>query len=326
MNSLAITRFVHSRWMVIISAMIMVGCGLFAATWQNLNYITSDRGIVFPSPDLWLGDVEWGTWLNLGALLVNGLLMTVMVKVYNLLRTMTTLASSLFFAMTVATPDLLVRFTNGTLLAMTIMACLFLLFTAYGDQARMKNIFLIFVILSALAMVQYSYVVYIPVFIIGCAQMRIFSMRSVVATLLGIITPWFLVLGSGIVAYDTVHAPDIVNIFTNFGLNDVLHIAFATIITIVVLVGAWFLNLMKMLSYNAHRRAFSGALSMVSLFTILALLLDFTNAASYTPLLYMCAAFQVSHLLAGHASRMGYIPVITIIAIYLGLYFWRMAI
>lgn len=326
MTTTAITRFVHSRWMVIITSLVMIACGLAASTLGDLNYVASDRGIVFASPDLWLGDAQWTTWLNLGILLITGLLMTVMVKVYNLLRSMTTLASSLFFAMTIATPDLLVRFTNGTLLAIAILACLFLLFTAYGDQSRMKNIFLIFFILSALSMVQYSYVVYMPVFFIGCVQMRIFSLRAVTATLLGIITPWFLVFGSGVATLSDLHVPDIVNGFTNFGLNDVLHVATAIIITVVVLVGAWFLNLMKMLSYNAHRRAFSGALSMVSLLTILALLFDFTNAASYLPLLYMCAAFQMSHLLAGPARRGGYIPVFAIFAIYITLYIWRLAI
>jgi hypothetical protein len=326
MNLIALTRFLHSRWFVLTSLLMMIGGAWLAHLYCDINFVTGDRGAALLSPNLWFSDLDSAMWVNLAMLAVSGMLLTLMVKVFNLLRAVTTLATSMFFIMTLATPDLLVQFSNGTLACLVILACLFLLFSTYSDERRLTNIFLIFTVLSAMSMAQYSYMVYIPVFIIGCIQMRIFSLKTVLAIFMGLVTPWWIGYGCGLLNLENLHAPEIINGFTTFDLDDTLHLVTAAVVTLVVVVGAWMLNLMKMLSYNAHRRAASGALSVLSLVTILAIALDFTNASSYTPMLYMCASLQVSHLMAGPATRSGYIPILTLTLIYVSLYMWRMFI
>ena len=311
--------------MVALAGIFMLAAARMAFIFGDLTYIQGDRGLLFPSVNLWVSDHWLEMAINTGLLLVIGLGWMLLIQFFNPMRAMTALHASFFLIMSASTPDLLDQLYTGTVLALAILGCVGLLWPTFANETGTRNIFLIFTILSGLTMTQYAYAIFIPVFLLGIVQMKIFSLRTVLAMLLGLITPWWLVLGAGLADPADIHPPEFANFFTQFDYTDAIQLVAVTITTIVLLVAAWTTNVMKVLTLNVNLRAFNGSLSMISLYTVLAIVADFTNAATYLPLLYLLTSYQLAYSFVSHEGRRTYIGIIFVILIYIAFYIWRMS-
>lgn len=153
--------------------------------------------------------------------------------------------------------------------------------------------------------------------------MRIFSLRSVLASLMGLATPWVILIGLGIVPVDMIQFPlPQVASFSAAAPDDVpMLVTVAT--TAFLTLAAWLQNAMKILSYNARYRAFQSVLSVLSLVSILAVTLDYTRVMAYIPLLNCCAAMQAAHLFAAvHRREKSYLAILSLVFIYILFYLW----
>ena len=295
MTPVQITRFMHSRWVLFIMAAALVMEAALSFGHVAPAAGTVDRGIAFPSANLWIENARASMWVNTLLTLAVATLMVALNRTYNLLRTSTLLDASLF-----------------------------LLYSTYQSGYCRERIFLIFFMLSLATMTQYCYVVYIPVFIVGTAQMRIFNLKTLLATVMGLITPWFVLLGCGIVGFSELRFPDIAGAVASFSLAANFPLIVAVVVSAAMLVVGWCLNFPRMIAYNAHMRAYNGTLSVLSLVTLLALCFDFTNMAAYAPVAYMCAGFYIGRFFAATPSQRSYIPIITIFSLYTALLIWTL--
>lgn len=324
MTAEQVTRIMHSRWVLILIALCVVPAAHFTFTHTVIDYVQGDRGLLFPSANLWIADRVTQFWVNIAGTYVLAALMILINRQFNLLRTITLIDSSFFLLMSVSAPWLLVQFYTGTPLALTLLVCVFLLYSTYADKHRRKRIFLLFAILSAMSMTQYCYLVFIPVFVIGTAQMRIFSAKTLVAILLGLITPWWIVLGGGFASVADIHVPAWGDMLSGFDFAEDFELLVTAVLTGVLLLTGWVLNFPKMIAYNAHMRAYNGLLSVLALFTLLAVFIDFTNMSAYMPVLFMCSAFYMGRMFAANASPRSYIAIMAIFATYILLYAWTL--
>lgn len=244
-------------------------------------------------------------------------------KIYNVLRSMTSLYIALFAFMQMALPDYSTQFYSGTLLAIVIPACLLLLFGCYRTPDAMRRVFLIFMLLSAFASTQYCFALYIPAFLAGCAQMRIFGGRAFVAALLGIITPWWLMFGFGIVSPSDISIPHFSSIFSDSTLADTVPLLVTVGFTTLLLLLCFILNFIKTIAYNARARAYNGTFVLVAVTTLVAMVADYNNMTSYLPLLSFCAAMEATHYFSTHRVEKSSIAVLTLLAVYAVLFAWQ---
>ena len=315
---------VQSQAATLLTAILMmVGARWFFAT-ADVIHLDANSGIVTPSANLWIESPYASMLVNVGLILVTAVLMLMLNQRYNLLGTVSTLEATVFFAMCMATPDLLVQFSTGIVLCIVLMLCLFLLYDTYSNTRRNGNVYLIFLLLSGMTVTQYCYALFIPVFIIGLGQMRIMSFKSLLAALLGIVSPWWVMLGCGIVSVDDIRFPELESLFASVGLNDTLHVFAAMAVTIVITVVSWGANFMRMLSYNAHKRAYAGSITLVTLFTIIITLADYPNVCAYPPILCMCAAYHFTNYIARQQRQVQIPTVATVVVLYIAIYLWRM--
>jgi len=244
-------------------------------------------------------------------------------KIYNLLRTLTALQSTALMAMLASTPSALACVYPGNLLALAVVLCMFIMYSSYGERRATRHVFLCMLILSWCSAFAYSFALYIPVFIFGCAQMRIFSLRSFLAILMGLATPWIIMLGLGLVAPGQLQMPDF-----RYGQIEVSPKTPALIVSVAftcfVTVGCWIHNILRFLTYNAHSRALLSLLTVVTFITVIAAIVDFGNVYAYIPLLDMCAALQLAHIFGVlHREERSYIAIFSILMIYILIYIWK---
>lgn len=301
----------------------MVAASIRALDNGDVNPITADKGLVFPSPNLWISGATASFVFNMFGLLAIVGMMIFINKVYNIPRTITLIFATFFAVMVSATPDIAAQFCSGTVVALIVIASMMLMFSSFAAQLANRRVFMIFFLLSGAVTVQYAFIIYIPVFFIACAQMRIVSLRMILGALLGIITPWWILFGFGIVTLDDIHLPHFVNVLDAAPTRDAVITAITGVLTVLLALTAYILSLLKLITYNAQLRAYNGLLALVTFVTLLAICIDFNNYLAYLTLFDCCTAFFLGHLFVIRNSPRSWIPIAAIILAYYAIYIWR---
>lgn len=282
----------------------------------NILVISESKGLGLPSAGGWVAPGELSLALNIALTIVAAMLMILLNKRYNIIRSMSSLYAAMFIVMQASLPGLACRFGDGTLLCVTTLFAAFILFSTYGRPGETRGVFMVFFLLAAGALTQYAYAFLIPVFLLGCVQMRILTFRTLLAAGIGIVTPVWILLGLGVIRLDEIALPDFTNIFSLLDRDDAILILASAGFTVLVTIVTGVANFMKIYGYNSRARAFNGFFGILAGTTIMLLLVDFSNITVYLPLLNCCAAFQVGHFFVINRHRRTYIPIIALILIY----------
>jgi len=320
------TRMMHARGFNLGVALLALIVATVYFLSGNTVAIDGDRGLALPSANEWLflGQADFAAGLTASTVTV--VLMLLLNKINNVLRSMTSLHIAMFALMQAGTPNLITQLYSGSLLAVIVPLCILILLNCYSSPDATLRVFLIFFILSAASMSQYCFIFYIPVMLLGCAQMRIFKWRTLSAALLGAITPWWLLGGFGLIRFTSIHLPRFHDITARFSTDDTIIIlatvGFTTLITLL----CYFLNVVRTIAYNARARAINGVFTITTLVTLAAMCIDYGNMLCYVPLLNFCAAMEVTHYFSTHRAEKSFIAILLIFTTYLALAICQTAI
>lgn len=263
---------------------------------------------------------------GIAATVATMVLMMLLNKVFNIMRSLTSLYVAFFAVMQLAVPEAITRFTTGSLLGVVVPACMLLLFSCYRNPESTRRIFLIFMLLSACAATQYAFLPYVLAMMIGCGQMGVFTRRTVAAIFMGLVTPWWLLLGFGIIEPADIRMPHIENIFSVIDPEDGIYLLATVGLTALIALACFVLNVFKTIAYNARTRAFNGSLTIMTLTTIVAMCVDYRNLPAYIPMLNFCAAMQAGHYFSTHRADKSIIAIALILAVYAALSICQTAI
>lgn len=244
-------------------------------------------------------------------------LMWLVNRFFNIVRTTSKLYIGLFALMAAGTPGTMGAVLNGPVLGFAVMLSLVVMYTTYNRGLPTRRIFLVFTLMSAGAAFQWSYVAFMPVFLLGCAQMRCLTIRSLLAAGTGMLTPPWILWGFGLI---TLHdaAPLAIGwptaeVFAGFSPVEALT-AVATLVTAVV---TTLYNTIRIYGFNAQTRAFNGIFASLTLWTAALTAVDLGHAVTFMPLLTALTAMQATLFFRMNIERRGYILVIALTLIYL---------
>lgn len=320
-----ITRALDSRGSLTTVIVVMIVSVMYALRQGLSESLSGNRGLFFASVNEWLASPITSAWVNLVLITAVVVLMIYINKAYTVPRNITLLYAIFFVVLQTATPAITTQLYTGTVLLVLVSFSMTIMFGLFGRPKRQSSVFLVFFLLSVAISVQYDYAVYIPVFFVACAQMRIMNLRTVLAAILGIITPWWLLLGFGIIGPEDFRMPSICHVdFLRDGEAAISVLCVAT--TAIFAIAAYGSSLLKIMSYNARTRACNGMLTLITLMTIIAMVVDFSNYLTYLPLLNFCTAFFLSHFFVIRNPVRSWIIIITIVTIYYTFYIWRIVV
>lgn len=326
MNPRVISEYFHKRGALLIAGVLLVVTTIIAWNRGAVSDIPDNRGLALPSANLWLERGEVSMWLNLALTIAAAAAIAMLNRSYNVMRSMTLLWSTALLLFQIATPMFTGQFYGGTLMCLVMLAVIALMYSMYMSNKPQRRVLLIFAILSTAAMCQYAFMFLIPVAMVGIIQMRVFSLRTFLAAGIGIVTPPWILFGTGLVSLDAVHWPRFVSLFSVLDRPELIQTFCSVALTIVC--GILFLsaNIMKMLSYNARFRAYNGFLSVLMIAAMLLTVADWENFAVYVPLLNMTVAFQIAMFFSNNRKRHSYISLLIITISIISLYIWAMLI
>lgn len=316
-----IPRFLHSRYALFLFAAISIITTYLASSWGKVEPIIVNKGLGLTPINQWVADPNTSLIINVILNLFIGITMIYINKTFNILRSPTKTISWLFLVLQMPFINITGQLYGGTVLAVAMLICTYILFTCYNNH-NPYAIFTIFALISLGSFFQYAFLLFVPVFLLGSAQMRIFDLRTTLAAIMGIITPAWILFGFGIIKFDVITLPQFFGIYDQLSLIEILQILIPIGLSIFLCIGAWLANIVKIISYNAQNRAYNGFFAILSFALIILILADFTNYIIYIPLLNCCAALQLGHLFTIYESRRSYIGIITVFVVYTALYIW----
>ena len=151
-------------------------------------------GIFFEMPNVLVEPGLTSALINVACLVGIGALMLLVNKMFSFVRSMTSVFVSSFFLLEFAMPVTSSVFNTGTALCLILVLGVLALFASYEDMHSQGRIYLTMCILAAACMWQWAFVILIPAFAIGFMYMRAMDFRGFLAMLLGLATPFWIVI------------------------------------------------------------------------------------------------------------------------------------
>jgi hypothetical protein len=291
----------------------------------NIVYAEANNSCFIPSANLWIPSRQLSLIVGLAANVVIALLLFYINKRFIIIRSVSKLFIGMFLIMQVGFPSVMGQFYDGTLLCLMILCAMVPFFSTFQRPDRTRRLFLTFCIISFGSAIDYSFALYLLVFLLGCFQMQCLSLRGLLAVGLGILVPYWIMWGFGLISIDTFAVPSFVSIFNVVQGITLVHIFVYTGITLLLGAGLGILNMMHIYSYNGRSRAYNGFWMLLSVVTVVLCFVDYSRLIIYLPILNCCTAVQIGHFFTINNVRRSFIPILCIVGIYVALFVWSLS-
>ena len=159
-------------------------------------------------------------------------------------------------------------------------------------------------------MVQYAFIFMIPAYIAIAASLNCLRFMETIAFILGLVAPYWVGVGLGIIPLSDFSRPDISGLFSGIeakrsmlaGLTACAATALGT------LVGGLY-NSVKLYAGNSQRRLYNICFNILGVLCAVCMVIDFDNMPAYIGTLYLVAAVQFADIFALHNIRLSLIHI-----------------
>lgn len=298
-----INEHYNGRGFMALSAIALVAATI-VALWAGIQAPSVEgHGIFFTFRNSLIDNAPLSAAANVLCLLITGGILLAINKVFTFVRSVTRLFASAFFWLQLANPSGLVALHVGTLMCLMTAVLMLPLFASFQDRHSQRSIFLVFALVATGTMFHYGFLVLLPAFLLGFLNMGVMNLKGVLAMLFGLVTPFWIILGLGIVSPTDAMAPQWL-VLDIPALTPLLLLAAATALLGIVLA---VMNLPTIMNYRLQPRVYNAFFVIVLVLAVIAMSLDHRDLAVYLPLLGLMVAVQVAQVHTLRTYRYRYV-------------------
>lgn len=203
---------------------------------------------------------------------------------------------------------------TGMMAASVAAVSLVLLFHCFSRPGKTKTIYLIYLLCGLGALGSRCFALLSAALMLSVVLVRAFSVRGLVAAMLGLITPF--IIGTGFGIYDPMKIVDI------YAAPWIPGIDASTLLACSVALVFGLATFLQSYGYPAKARARNMSILGFTALAVFMPLVDSANSFNYLPMVNLCGAYNASHFAA--TRRHGWIwAVITCIAAILFYFLYR---
>lgn len=309
-----INEYFNGRPFMFLCALALMAATAIALSMGVQPQADENTGIFFSIKGSAMGSPALSAALNVLCLLVTGGIMLALNKVFSYVRSVTHLMVSSFFLLQLANPSGLVSFNSGTMLCLVTAMATMPLFAAFQDRHSQRIIFLIFAIVVTGSMFHYGFLMLLPAFLLGFFNMGVFNLKGLLAMLFGIITPFWIVLGLGLVGPADFAIPHLSGIWNVAGPSPVSPLLVLAVLMSVLGIVLAVINLVTIMKYRMQTRVYNFFFVFVLVSMIIALCIDFSDMAVFLPLLGLMVGIQITHAHTLSKAPFRYVLLLLLIA------------
>ncbi len=312
-----IHRHVMGKEGMTLAAIVSLTMAAVAFFVDTPNMLIGSTGICLPAPSGWGLPPLLGWTLNLILLATTTIALYFVNKEFTIVQGSDTVLMGMFVIMATSNTGISGMLTSSTLMALANLISLVVLFGCYRKRNTSQELFAIATILSLGSMIQYAFIFMMPVYLIGAIMLKCFNFKGFVAFLMGIVAPYWICVGLGIVPLSQFTLPTFTNLFDGYASKSglffgMLNVAVTVVIGLILALN----NMVKLYAGNTQRRLYNMVINLLGLVSALCMLIDFNNMVAYMTTIYMITAVQLGNLFALWNIRKGWIWVSGLSAIY----------
>lgn len=291
----------------------LIFAAMAAATW--LYYTPAPPGgsvgICLPAPWLWPLEPMTSEIAACGLIFFTALLAGAFNRSLSIVPGTSIAYSAIFLIACGAQPVITARLTAAPMLALAALIGVWLLCNSVGKRAATTECFLLAAMLSAGSMIQYAFALLLPVFLLCAIAGKVMRFKEFIAFLLGIIAPYWIALGFGLVSFDQFRLPELYYITSSgFDKTDFLLTVILTGVTGLVYLICTLLQAVQIYSANARSRAIYSIFNVLGFGTLALMMLDFGNFTAYIGILNLIMAFAAAELLQRSLAKSTWPPML----------------
>lgn len=274
-----------------------------------------DFGLCFPSPELWPIDGTVSRIINFSLIILSAAGISILNKKYSLIKGTDHVLTSLFAVLCAGNPFISSHLTSAMIVLPAVLAMIWVLFSSYKGRNSTQQVFVIATFLSVGSMLQYAFVPLIPAALVSAIIMKCLRFKEICAFMLGLIAPWWVVIGLGIVPPTEIHfpAPDfVIHSETTAGFVSLAGNAVLLVATVILSLG----NMVRLYAGNSRIRSENNVVNLFGAISAICIALDYNNMGAYYGIFYFWAAAQFANLFAlNHIRKSWVLYLILIISI-----------
>lgn len=280
-----------------------------------------DLGLCLPSPNQWKIP-RFGAWLIDSMLVVaSAAVMAAGNKKYNFIPEATPIMPLAIMLLVACNPVTTATLSTSTLLLFINVLSLFIIISTYEEPNATREFFILGTLPAIGAMFQYSFLVMIPVYIGGGLLMKSFRIREFIAFVFGLIAPYWIAIGLGIVSPFSFRLPETLQIFNRKAVESDIFLTLmgAGIMALVGFILSLY-NAVRLFSRNSRLRCMHMAFNAMGYVAVLAVIFDFTNFVAYFGTLALWLSIELATMLHFYNIRRPQLALVILLAVFLPLY------
>ena len=283
--------------------------------------IAESGGTLLPAPGSWGLHPALSCLLGMSLAAGCAIALWLLNKTFNFLSGPGAIFSAIFLIACGATPDMSNSLSPGLIVATVALWGTYMLFGLYGRRHATSQCLLLFSLLSWGSMAQQACLMLAPVFLAGLVLLRVGRPREFLASLAGLVTPYWIVLGLGIASPGELHlnAPRMIAYMEGDPSRLVWTLASAGV-TAFVFVMLVLYNSLHTLSAGVKMRACLSFVNLLGGGCIAWMLFDCCDFTAYCATLYMCTGLVVTRTFELSRSPRAWVLPACIAATYVILY------
>lgn len=258
------------------------------------NFVPAgDMGLSLPSPNEWHLTRFIG-WL-LGAVVLF-LCVTVISQAnqeYHFVPTADYVLPALLLIFLATNALTTFRISTSTLLLATNIVTLYLLFGTYEAYNATRKFFIIGSFIAFGTMIQYAFLMMIPVYLIGGIVMKSMRFRELIAFIFGLAAPYWIFIGFGITPLENFKMPEGLQILNTSHTDHFIALISGGIMAVLGIIFS-LNNSVRLLTRNARLRAMHITINAMGLIAVLGLVFNFNNFVAYLGTISLWFAIETS--------------------------------
>lgn len=284
---------------LLLCALIMLAMCAVSFLLRPDRRISGALGLCLPSPNLW--DINpISSWI-INTVLIGGCAAAgfFLNRSYNFIRSTHPVLSAMFLVLAASNPWITAYLCSSTLLCVVNLLCISIMFRTFKSNNATQEMFVIATFISVGSMIQYAFLPMIVAYIAAAIVMKVFRFKEFLAMLMGLIAPYWVGVGLGLIPLEWFSMPQITNLFDGYaGTSDMLLLIISVGIAVFCGVILGINNTIKLYAGNSQVNAMNLTISFVGVVCGICVVIDFSNMMAYLATLYFVIAVQVANVCA----------------------------
>lgn len=285
---------------------VAIAMALLVYFYRPVEFLPLSYGICLPSPDMWQIQPLVSWLINVLLIGLTTLIIYLLNKSYNFVRTTEPVLPSLFLIFSCSNPWSVQELNTSVFLCLINIVGIGIIFGSYDQRNATHQMFTIGVLWGIGSMFQYAFLPMIFVGLLWAGFMKVFRLKEILAFFGGIVCPFWIAYGFGIITFDDFHFPALVSLFdTTKDQTDIffllLGIGLATFSGFIL----WLMESFRLYAGNSRVNAMNLCITVLGGASVICMAVDYENFTSYTMTLYFTVAVQYANICAlwHHISR-----------------------